>query len=86
MASRGPKAGKEIRLTRRRCLAGRYVLRLEGQWEKWQQPAVVSVKIEQNVTHGFNLILALIASVDWSNHDGYLSHQFRTPAMVGEYV
>jgi len=40
---------------------GRYILRLEGQWEKWQQPAVVSVKIEQNVTHGFNLILALIA-------------------------
>jgi len=41
--------------------AGRYVLRLEGQWEKWQQPAVVSIKIEQNVTHGFNLLLALIA-------------------------
>jgi hypothetical protein len=41
--------------------AGRYVLRLEGQWEKWQQPATVSIKIEQNVTHGFNLLLALIA-------------------------
>ncbi len=40
--------------------AGRYVLRLEGQWEKWQQPAIVAVKIEQNVTHGFNLLLALI--------------------------
>ncbi|HEY9501474.1 MAG TPA: hypothetical protein VIR01_07605, partial [Pyrinomonadaceae bacterium] len=40
---------------------GRYILRLEGQWEKWQEPAVVAVKIEQNVTHGFNLILALIA-------------------------
>ncbi|HEX2270864.1 MAG TPA: DUF4178 domain-containing protein, partial [Pyrinomonadaceae bacterium] len=40
---------------------GRYVLRLEGQWEKWQQPAVVSVRIEQNVTHGFNWLLALIA-------------------------
>jgi hypothetical protein len=40
--------------------AGRYVLRLEGQWEKWQQPATVSIKIEQNVTHGFNLLLALI--------------------------
>jgi hypothetical protein len=39
---------------------GRYVLRLEGQWEKWQQPATFAVKIEQNVTHGFNLILALI--------------------------
>jgi Domain of unknown function (DUF4178) len=41
--------------------AGRYVLRLEGQWEKWQLPAQVSVKVEQNVTTGFNLILLLIA-------------------------
>jgi uncharacterized Zn finger protein (UPF0148 family) len=41
--------------------AGRYVLRLEGQWEKWQEPAVVTVKIEQNVAHGFNLLAALIA-------------------------
>jgi hypothetical protein len=40
--------------------AGRYILRLEGQWERWQQPANVSIKIEQNVTHGFNLIIALI--------------------------
>ncbi len=39
---------------------GKYILRLEGQWEKWQQPATVSVKVEQNVTHGFNLVLALI--------------------------
>jgi hypothetical protein len=39
---------------------GKYVLRLEGQWEKWQQPATVSVKVEQNVTNGFNLILLLI--------------------------
>ena len=39
---------------------GRYVLRLEGQWEKWQQPATIAIKVEQNVTHGFNLILALI--------------------------
>src|ERR1044071_9201147 len=41
--------------------AGRYVLRLEGQWEKWQQPAVVNISIEQNVTRGFNLLIALIA-------------------------
>jgi uncharacterized Zn finger protein (UPF0148 family) len=40
--------------------AGRYVLRLEGQWEKWQQPAVVTIRIEQNVTRGFNLLIALI--------------------------
>lgn len=40
--------------------AGRYVLRLEGQWERWQQPATVQIRIEQNVTHGFNLLVALI--------------------------
>src|ERR1041385_1309799 len=40
--------------------AGRYVLRLEGQWEKWSQPAVVSVRVEQNVTRGFNFLVALI--------------------------
>jgi hypothetical protein len=40
---------------------GKYVLRLEGQWEKWQEPAVVSVTVQQNVTHGFNLLFALIA-------------------------
>ena len=40
--------------------AGRYVLRLEGQWERWQQPATVSIRIEQNVSHGFNLLIALI--------------------------
>lgn len=40
--------------------AGKYVLRLEGQWEKWQQPATVNVTVEQNVTHGFNLLLVLI--------------------------
>ncbi|HEX6046220.1 MAG TPA: DUF4178 domain-containing protein [Pyrinomonadaceae bacterium] len=40
--------------------AGRYILRLEGQWERWQQPAAVSIKIEQNVSHGFNLLIALV--------------------------
>jgi uncharacterized Zn finger protein (UPF0148 family) len=39
---------------------GKYVLRLEGQWEKWQQPATVTVKIAQNVATGFNLLLLLI--------------------------
>ena len=40
--------------------AGRYILRLEGQWERWQQPATVSIKVEQNVTHGLNFLIALI--------------------------
>jgi uncharacterized Zn finger protein (UPF0148 family) len=41
--------------------AGRYILRLESQWEKWQQPAPLTIKIEQNVTNGFNFLIALIA-------------------------
>jgi hypothetical protein len=41
--------------------AGRYVLRLEGQWERWQEPAVVAITIQQNVPRGFNLLIALIA-------------------------
>jgi hypothetical protein len=36
------------------------VLRLEGQWEKWQVPATVSVKIVQNVSTGLKLLLLLI--------------------------
>jgi len=40
--------------------AGRYILRLEAQWDRWQQPQTVTVNIEQNVTHGFNFLLALI--------------------------
>lgn len=40
--------------------AGRYVLRLEGQWEKWNQPATVSVQVLQNVSNGFKMILLLI--------------------------
>ena len=39
---------------------GKYVLRLEGQWEKWQLPAAVSIRIVQNVSNGFNLLLLLI--------------------------
>jgi len=33
---------------------------LEGQWEKWQEPTTVTVTIQQNVTHGFNLLIALV--------------------------
>ena len=40
--------------------SGKYVLRLEGQWEKWEQPATVSVRIVQNVTTGLNLLLLMI--------------------------
>lgn len=40
--------------------AGKYVLRLEAQWEKYQEPASVLIKVQQNVTNGFNFVLLLI--------------------------
>lgn len=42
--------------------AGTYTLRLEGQWEHWEQPPPpLTVKIEQGVTHGLYWLLALAA-------------------------
>ncbi|MGI8555482.1 MAG: DUF4178 domain-containing protein [Pyrinomonadaceae bacterium] len=40
--------------------AGRYTLRIEGSVENVQQPVVVSVKVEQNVTRGVNFGLSFI--------------------------
>jgi hypothetical protein len=43
--------------------AGRYTMRLEAQWEKWNQadPPKLSVRVEQGVPRLLNLILALVA-------------------------
>jgi hypothetical protein len=41
--------------------AGRYSLGLEARWEKWQQPATVTIKVEQGVPRVLHLILALVA-------------------------
>lgn len=40
--------------------AGKYTMRLEAQWEKWQQPMPVVVTVEQGTTRGVNFIIALI--------------------------
>ena len=40
--------------------AGQYTLRLEAQWEKWQQPATLSVRIEQGVPRVLHLLLAML--------------------------
>jgi hypothetical protein len=40
--------------------AGRYVLRVDGQWQNWQQPLPVTVKVEQNVARGTNFCCAFI--------------------------
>lgn len=41
--------------------AGRYTLRIEAQWERWQQPQMVTVSIVQGVPRLLYWILALIA-------------------------
>jgi len=40
--------------------AGQYMLRLEAQWEKWQQPATVSVRIDQGIPRILHLFLAML--------------------------
>jgi hypothetical protein len=40
--------------------AGQYTLRLEAQWEKWQQPMTMTLRIDQGVPRGLHLLLALI--------------------------
>jgi hypothetical protein len=41
--------------------AGKYTMRLEVSWEKWQFPAVVTVRVTQGVPRFLHLLLALIA-------------------------
>ncbi|HEX8721731.1 MAG TPA: DUF4178 domain-containing protein [Pyrinomonadaceae bacterium] len=43
--------------------AGRYTMRLEAQWENWNQPAppTVTVRVEQGAARGLNLLLVLVA-------------------------
>jgi hypothetical protein len=40
--------------------AGQYMLRLEAQWEKWQQPGSVSIRIDQGVPRLLHLFLAML--------------------------
>ena len=40
--------------------AGQYVLRLEAQWEKWQQPVTLTVRVEQGVPRVLHWFLAML--------------------------
>jgi hypothetical protein len=40
--------------------AGAYTMRIEAQWERWQQPVSATVRIEQGVPRSLHLLLALI--------------------------
>ncbi len=40
--------------------AGKYTLRVEGTWDKWQTQMPVTVKVDQNVNRGVNFICALL--------------------------
>jgi hypothetical protein len=39
---------------------GQYMLRIEAQWEKWQQPAQVSIHIDQGVPRVLHLFLVML--------------------------
>jgi hypothetical protein len=39
---------------------GQYVLRLEAQWEKWQQPVTLTVRVEQGVPRVLHWFLAML--------------------------
>lgn len=51
---------RDIRTVLSALPAGKYTMRLEAQWDKWQQPATLSVSVKQNILHGINFLLALI--------------------------
>jgi hypothetical protein len=40
--------------------AGKYTLRFEAQWEKWQQPTSVAVSVEQGFPRFAHLVMALV--------------------------
>jgi hypothetical protein len=40
--------------------AGRYSLRLEVQWERWQQPVALTVKVEQGVPRVLHMFLVML--------------------------
>ncbi len=40
---------------------GTYVLGLEARWERWQQPAALTIKVEQGSPRVLHLILAMVA-------------------------
>lgn len=48
---------------------GRYVLKVDGQWQNWQQAMPINVKVEQNVTRGLNFCCAffLLLIVPFAN-------------------
>jgi hypothetical protein len=57
------EGGKSDSATLPALPAGRYTMRLEAQWENWNQPVPpqLSVRVEQGVPRVVNLILALVA-------------------------
>ena len=39
---------------------GKYTLRIEGNWQNWQQPMPVTVKVEQSVARGVNFCCSFV--------------------------
>ncbi|MDQ3804082.1 MAG: hypothetical protein M3416_09665, partial [Acidobacteriota bacterium] len=57
------EGGRSYDVTLPALPAGRYTMRLEAQWEKWNQAVApqLSVRVEQGVPRLLNLILVLVA-------------------------
>jgi hypothetical protein len=54
------EGGKSTDATLSALPGGKYTLRVEGTWEKWETPMPVSVKVEQNVNRGVNFCCAFL--------------------------
>lgn len=39
---------------------GKYTMRIQGTWQKWEEPLPVTIKVEQNVIRGVNFCLAIL--------------------------
>jgi hypothetical protein len=55
------EGGQEQDATLSSLPAGKYTLRVEGNWQNWQQPMPVNVKVEQSVSRGVNFCCAFVA-------------------------
>jgi hypothetical protein len=54
------EGGQEQDATLSSLPGGKYTLRIEGNWQNWQQPMPVTVKIEQSVARGVNFCCSFV--------------------------
>jgi hypothetical protein len=54
------EGGQEQDATLSSLPGGKYTLRIEGNWQNWQQPMPVTVKVEQSVARGVNFCCSFV--------------------------